>query len=366
MPNTYAASVNSQYGNPAYFASQSTTNMEARRKGNFTGNFNISSTDTIPFNPDIWRPANGLDSFMTVLDSSSGREWDLWNVSWGSQLAVGGGSYQTSFDNNVGCATNGQNLPPPFGVGYDQNTQLCAASVAELKDPSGNIADYRTYEGNSPLAGGAGLQDYAGLVTASEVQAGEIRHAMKLAIFNTMFGPECPAGTSVTDAAFGTTCGDAVAPAGQFEQVANTTGTSGGSYTLPGATADDRRAQTVPEGMRFAINLTDAQINSWIASKGYTGAEANTARIFATALHDYGFIITDSSGGGGLFGIASAENPDDAARWQALGIVGDGSDLLDGLFTQSDLYAVQPATNTCANGSTSQLYCYASSTGYPN
>ncbi len=47
---------------------------------------------------------------------------------------------------------------------------------------------------------------------------------------------------------------------------------------------------------RFALDITDAEIESWLDSRGYQNAKRRTAAIFARALRDYGWMITDTSG----------------------------------------------------------------------
>ena len=54
-----------------------------------------------------------------------------------------------------------------------------------------------------------------------------------------------------------------------------------------------------PDGLRIAVNITDAQINNWLDSRGFTGAKRNTARIFAVAMRDYGGIVLET----GCYGI---------------------------------------------------------------
>ena len=127
---------------------------------------------------------------------------------------------------------------------------------------------------------------------------------------------------------------------------------------------DQQRANTVPEGLRFSIRVTETQIEQWLDSRGYQGAKRETARIMAVSLRDYGWFITDTSATAAFFQVAGGANTADAARWRALGVDGDGRDLLKGLFTQDRLVAWEPATNTCSDGMTSHWYCWATASGY--
>ena len=57
-------------------------------------------------------------------------------------------------------------------------------------------------------------------------------------------------------------------PAGQFELI----GTNADLAAL---------ARAVPEGARFSIDVTDAEIEAWLNSRGYTGSLRTTARTIA-------------------------------------------------------------------------------------
>jgi hypothetical protein len=156
--------------------------------------------------------------------------------------------------------------------------------------------------------------------------------------------------TSPDDPRVGTTCGISVAPAGIFERL----------YTN---SSPAELADMVPAGTRLVVDRTDAQIAAWLDARGYTGRLRETARVFAVALRDYGLIQTDTTGGPAVIQVAGARNPQIAAGWRALGIVGDGAHLLDGLITRDSLRVLSAATNHC-NGTLTHLGCWADETGY--
>lgn len=204
---------------------------------------------------------------------------------------------------------------------------------------------------------GVRIQFYAMLATPEEVAAGEIRHALSMGAANTMFGPECTAEELETDAA-GTTCGFAVAPAGGLEWH------TACSACAPSPLSDlELRKRGIPEGARFALDISDAEIESWLDSRGYTGRLRETARIFAVAVRDYGWFITDTAGTA-TFGVSGSANPETRDAWRALGIEGHGKDLLKGLFQKERLWMVEPAINECADGTTSRYACKAGVTRY--
>lgn len=345
----------SDYSIPVYDARTATVKRRVRQKISYGGVFNIAKDELVPWN-DNWRPADGNDGFLVVINPDTGEEWDYWNVS--------GPGFSAPNNTPLGCV-NATNLPPPLGLGFDVNSDICAAAVVKVLSPTGSVVDIRGFSGNMPPASGGGLPNSTGLVMPSEVSAGVIKHAWKFMARNTMFGPECSPAALSDPAQFGETCGSAIAPAGQFEKVGNTDGViAAGNQAIPGNTPDEQRANTVPEGLRFSIRLTDEEIAAWLDSRGYVGAKRETARIMAVSLRDYGWFITDTSGAAAFFQVAGGANSADAARWRALGVDGDGVDLLQGLFTKDRLVTWEPATNTCSDGTTSRWYCWATASGY--
>jgi hypothetical protein len=329
------------YSLPLYSAADATTVARVfRRPDAWNGRFDIPVGSTIPWNP-AWRPADGNDGFLLIVDPTTGEEWDVW--------ALSTPSFDRPYLKQAECSYQAESV----ALGFDPGSDLCAAAVTVISSPDGATADVRRYRGNYPPAGGGGLPNTAGLTTPAEVAAGVIPHALKFAVNwqLSMSGPGCPPDvTSPDDPRVGTTCGVSVAPAGQFE--------SGDVDSTP-----DQLARMVPDGTRLVIDLSDQEIDAWLDARGYTGELRRTARIFAVALRDYGLIQTSSTGGGAIVQVAGARNPATAQAWRDLGIVGTGGDLLAGLFVQSRLRVLEPATNQCSSGP-SHLWCWASATGY--
>ena len=162
--------------------------------------------------------------------------------------------------------------------------------------------DYRTKEDGFAFSRGVGIQYLAMLVRPEEVAQGRIRHALAMPIRNTD-------GTEY------------VAPATKLEH--------------PG------RPPGIPEGMRFALDVTDEEIEEWIAAlppeirhmKSY-------ARILARALREYGWFITDTSGGASLQHEAWVSAGE---KWSALGLDEVPRDLLKGLVQRERIYALVPS-----------------------
>ena len=326
----------SDFSTPVYDARTANRSYRVYKKGSFPGAFNVPIGTTIPWN-NTWLPSDGTDGFAVTINPDTGEEWDFWSVAWPG--------YAKQWNHSLDCLNSWDNLL----AGFDLNASMCAASAIQVRQPDGKVADTRTYTGNSPTAGGAGIQNGAGNITSAMVASGHIDRAFKVAIPNTMFGPLCSPSERETSA-FGTTCGSAVAPAGQFERVTDTSG-----QAFPGAPLQSR-SNSVPEGMRFSLRLTDAEIDAWLNSRGYTGVTRSTARTIAIGLRDYGWMVTDTDGQGVLIQF-DGSNPQ---AWRSLGVPGTGKDMLTGLFSADRIVAYTPATNVCADGTLSHWYCWAS------
>jgi hypothetical protein len=335
-----------------YYASKSTTESRIGTVSYYSNldgeNVNTFTPDAkIPWNPS-WEASQGGDNEMIILDDRPG-------PTQGRIYYLSG--YYPSYP-----VFPYRKIPPVGCQVYFQQNRLCTYTTTVARDLQGNYVDYRTYEGYVSDRG-VGLSYLATLVTPEEVEAKEIRHAVGIAMPNTSYGPICTKAQQGTSAE-GLSCGTAVAPASKFEHADKTSiqGTTDGSlktlYTLD---------KTVPEGMRFAIDITYDQIDAWVNSRTDLNAtRKNTARIFARALKDYGMIVADTNGGSPSIQQAGGINPDNAAKWTALGMGPDEKDtLLNGLITSTNLYVVNPPTVTCKDGLASKYFCQWTSARYP-
>ena len=330
------------YSLPVYSAADATTVARVFRRPaeSWYGRFDIEVGATIPWNP-AWKPADGTDGFLLIVDPATGQEWDLW--------ALSTPSFSPEYLRQDECIYQQESIVG----GYDPSVDLCAAAVMVVRSPDGQVADIRTYRGNYPPAGGGGLHNTVGLTTPEEVAAGVIPHALKFAVSSrlSMTGPACPPDvTSPDDPRVGTTCGISVAPAGKFE--------SARILSSP-----EELARMVPDGTRLVLDLTDAEIEAWLDGRGFTGELRRTARTFAVALRDYGLIQTSTTSGPATVQVSGGRNAETAEAWRRLGIVGSGSDLLAGLFTRERIRVLAPPTNHCDDGA-SRLACWASNISY--
>ncbi|WP_448204593.1 carbohydrate-binding domain-containing protein [Azospirillum sp. sgz302134] len=197
-------------------------------------------------------------------------------------------------------------LDPDTGHEWDLWQTSFDGSTVHATNGSLVPGNYFTYEGGNPSSRGIGIEYLAMLVRPEEIKAGKIEHALAMSIDNTD--------------------GDRyVAPATKLEHPDNPAG--------------------IPEGTRFALNISDADIAAW--EKTLPADQQYAAHVIAVALRDYGWFITDTGGSGAIEMEASASA---AAEWNALGMSSrlvNGHemprDMLDGLITHDNIYALVPS-----------------------
>ena len=309
----------SDYSDPIYNASDATYRVRV-----YTSAYshNLGSDNSIPWNPS-WEPSAGNDHEMIIVDRATGREWGLWLV---------------QKVNYTGCF-NWANLL----AGYQPGSDLCVGQALIGRNPDGSVSDFRTDSGFSQWAarGLGAVNPLALLPTLDEIESGAIRHALNDEVYNPTFGGACSGG-QIGTADAGVNCGYAVAPATRFERVGGPEAC--GVATMANNATD--RSKTVPEGTRFAIDLTDGEIDSWLTSRGYTGAKRTTARVFAVALRDYGWIVSDSTCYDSNMSAEGMANPAAATRWANLGVsASDSTTLLQGLIQGDRIRTLTPPSD---------------------
>jgi len=340
------------YSIPLYCADQATTTARIFERPSWPGSF--ESGTAIPWNPK-WLPSDGRDGFMVIVDPASGKEWDIWALSTPQ-------FHPSDYLPQLTCALDLQNQLD----GFNSDESLCAAALMVVSNPSGDVVDVRTYRGNFPPANGVGLQNTAGLTTPNEVAAGRIPHALKFAVGRqaSMTGPPCSADvTSPDDPRIGTECGVSVAPAGKHEAASATSSRTPCKVRVSESTC---LGGMIPAGTRWVVDVTDAEIDTWLDERGYTGRLRETARVFAVALRDFGSIQSDTTGGPANWQVAGGADAETARAWRELGVTQKvGDTLLDGLITREDIRVLATPTNHCAEGGDSQLACWAYDITYP-
>jgi hypothetical protein len=292
----------------------------------------------IPWN-NTWKSAGGTDAHIVVVDDRPGKNGAIYTV-WG-------------YETGPLCLLD--------------TVHVCAFAVRIGRGFDGNVINYMTHEGYTKDRG-VGLNPYATLTTAEEVKAGEIRHALGVSIPNPSFGPDCTASqlqNPINWNIVGKQCGTAVAPASKFEWRDKTTT----PFLSEPFKSIYTREKSIPEGMRFALKQ-NVDIEAWILSRSDFATDtrrAETARIFAQALKDYGMMVVDTNTSRFSFQTEGGVNPLTAATWKTLAMGPEyDDDLLDGLITANNVYVVDPPTLTCRDGSVSKFYCEWSSATYGN
>jgi len=251
--------------------------------------------------------------------------------------ATGEYPVETTWQTNI----DGKEIPwnpswqPAFGTdaqvilldsvnGYEWNLWQVAFRDGRVLATNGNLVQEGVDPGDGSSPGnywfkengfrpsrGVGIQYLAMLVRPEEIEQGRIEHALSMPIINT-----------------------------------------DGEFFVPPATKlehPDHPAGGIPEGMRFAIDVTDAEIEAWVEGLPDELPEKTkqAARIIARALRNYGWFITDSSGAAHL---QFEDRATAGAEWDSLGLyqveinyMEYPRDLLDGLITRDNIYVLVPS-----------------------
>lgn len=340
-----------------YYVSQA-TNLRQTKIGTLSYYSNLDGEDvntftpetTIPWDPS-WQTSQGGDNEMVILD-------DRFDTPTGGRIYFISGYWSPDTNPLLNDKFPFLQCQP-----YFSSNRLCTFRVSVGRDLNGDYIDYRDYEGYISNRG-VGLSFLATLTLPEEVKAGEIRHALGLAIPNPAFGPKCEQWQLGDSDEEGYKCGTAVAPATKFEQADDTVHEHINELYRSYYTQD----KNIPEGMLFALDMTYEEIDIWVNSRTDLNAtRKKTAKTFAIAMKDYGMMIVDTNGNSPAIQTAGGVNPINAAEWTKLGMgPNDPDNLLDGLITANNLYVVDPPLATCKNGTVSQYYCQWTSIRYGN
>lgn len=303
----------------------------------------------IPWNPN-WKFGTGYDRIMSVVDYKTGEVWEYWGTDLnGTQCTIFGDTGSGNWFINATASPS-----------YDLNNpgHICMAGVNRYT----NL--YNVDQSNIISSRGMGIAKLALVGRVEEVEAGVIKHALPLTIYNQMFGPVCNPNSPSTSGA-GVSCAFYLAPATKVEHINAPHNNACGALGPTGneiAATDANRSKTIPSGMRFRVNRDDASIEQWLNSKGYTGQKRRTAKIIGKALVDYGFIAAAETGcGDPHFEFDGMQNPETKQRWLNLGLTDTGidyggndngtpdglpdfpsGDLMHGFITSTNLQVVNP------------------------
>jgi hypothetical protein len=181
-----------------------------------------------------------------------------WNPSW---VIPSGTDGQIIVINEVtGEEFNG------FQCSYSSGSNTLSATrvnrVTANADGSGGAGDYRTKTSGFRQSRGCGIQYLAMLITPQEIAQGKIYHALSMVMRRSGY------------------------------RYYSLPATKGERY--PGNELD----QGIPQGTRFWLDISDAEIDSTIASwpSGVPTSLRNTMRIVFRAMREYGWVATDQGG----------------------------------------------------------------------
>lgn len=259
------------------------------------GNVNLSFEDYTYAVYHVW-DATGLFRIEVDWETELDGQMLPWNPSW--QPAPGSDAQIILLD-------------PDNGVEWNLWQVSFKDGVVRATNANRVPGDYWTREVGFPQSRGVGIPYLAMLVRPWEIEQGRIEHALSMVIRNTDGERFVP-------------------PAMKLEH--------------PG-----RYRNGIPEGMRFALDVTDEEIEDWVDS--LPGALPQTtrraARTIARALKEYGWFITDTGGNAQLQFESTVST---GTAWDDLGLgrqLINGKDyprdLLDGLLTPERIHVIVPS-----------------------
>ena len=214
------------------------------------------------------------------------------------------------------AGSDGQVIVTDPDSGREWNLWQVVFDGSRLVATNGNLipGSYWVREEGFVLSRGVGIPYLAMLVTPEEIARGRIDHALAMAVRNS----------------------------------------SGRSFVPPATKLEfGDHPEGIPEGMRFALDVTEEDIDAWVRAlpAGVPEGMRRFARVVAVALREYGWFITDSTGTANLK-FEAVESA--LADWQTLGVLPEVRDsrrphltyprrLLTGLLTPARIYAVVPS-----------------------
>jgi hypothetical protein len=188
---------------------------------------------------------------------------------------------------NAGTDAQAIVLDPATGKEWDMWEMVVDTSAKQITIGNGNLCpgDYLTNNWDTKStqctgSRGVGINYLAMLVRPWEIEQGKIEHALSMPIV----------------------------------------GTSGSFYVAPATKLEHPgKVGTIPEGMRFALNVTYDEIDTYVNSlTALTAAKKKAIRVILVAMKDYGWFVTDTAGGHTLH----FEAPESAqAEWERIGVL---------------------------------------------
>lgn len=188
---------------------------------------------------------------------------------------------------------------------------------------------------------GMGISKLALTVRLDELEDGRIGHPLAGVFTNPMAGPAASPINSTLDPEAGRSRVFFLAPGRKAEYLAPRVPAPENTYPIGDA---------LPTGIRFALRISDAQIDAWLDAVHGDSPLRPLARTFATALRDYGWVYAETGGYAVGIECESARVPAAATRYRALGVRLGASvtgtplgELLSGIWDYGTVYVVKAA-----------------------
>ena len=260
----------------------------------------------------VYRSTDNAGNFATVSagDGNFRTGQIPWNPAW--VIPAGTDGQIIVVDETTGAEWNG--FQCTYNSGPNTLTATRVNRVTVNADGTGGAANYRTKTSGFRQSRGCGIQYLAMLITPQEIAQGKIYHALSMVMRRSGY---------------------------RYYSVPATKG-----ERYPGNELD----QGVPQGTRFYLDITDAEIDAHVASwpAGVPTSTRNTMRIVFKAMQEYGWIATDQGGDNHIQFQHSA-----SAVWDPYGIESNFTasngktyprDAIDGLITnKAKIRVVRPA-----------------------
>ncbi|MBN9164874.1 MAG: hypothetical protein BGO98_08855 [Myxococcales bacterium 68-20] len=253
----------------------------------------------------VYETSTATDVY-TVVDKNN------WGNLGGKQVP-----YNPAWLPNAGTDSQVILLDPATGREWNLWEVAVDVNAKRLTIGNGNLCpgDYRTNNWDDPKtkctgSRGVGINYLAMLVRPWEIAQGKIEHALSMPI----------------------------------------QGTSGSSYVAPATKLEHPgKVGNIPEGMRFALDVTEQEIDAHLDSiTGLRPKLKQAIRVILVALKDYGWFITDTSGGAAL----QLEAPESAQKeWEQVDVLPQQSigaaqyprTILSGFMTEQRIRAYVPS-----------------------
>lgn len=261
------------------------------------------------------RPGNinlAFDDYtFPVYDAREATGWFPVRIEWGGNLDRREMPWNPAWQPAPGDDAQVIVLDPDYGIEWNLWQVSFDGKWVSATNGTRIPGDYRSRELGYKPSRGAGIPYLAMLVRPHEIAAGRIAHALCMSLKNTDGDRFFPPATKVEH---------------------------------PG-----RVKNGVPEGTRFVLAITDAELDGWLASlpEQLSPAGRDAARTIANALREYGWFITDTSGAAQIQFEARISA---GSAWDELGLADNSEgaadlprDLLDGLLSPERIYAIVPS-----------------------